>query len=222
MSRFTLWFIAEHLRRMGWPKKEIFGRNYVDSRILDVVVEQSIEIAVGLGAGRPKIGLAIIADIFKNNLWTKESTSKLLQYLDTGLSKIRLNIENNTELFPWQVLCADFKVAPYLKKIEWNKLDDSGFVSVCSKATACGIFWGLINFNEMEAIFNKSKIRYKQITPEVVQHGLAVSVQYPWSSLDQFFMWCEELVQIFESVRPPLSEIPIELANHPIVSSRLK
>ncbi|MCH8089079.1 MAG: hypothetical protein IH955_03590, partial [Chloroflexi bacterium] len=83
MSRFINWYVAELLRQMGWPRSKgmIFKKKYVDAQVLDVAVQQALQVAVGLGAGRPQLGVAVIADTFANNPWTKQSTVELLRDL---------------------------------------------------------------------------------------------------------------------------------------------
>jgi hypothetical protein len=219
MSRFTQWFVGEHLRRMGWPKENSISRQqYVDSSLVDIVVEQAIEISVALGVGRPRIGVALLADIFIDNPWTKESTLELVQ----TLTKEVTNLQYNADLFPWQDLCKNIKIAQQSEEITWQQLGNPVLSQLWSITTASGVFWGLTHVNEMEVIFNNMKIHYEKTAPFWASHGLQVSTQYPWKSLEQYFESCEDFIRLFESVRPRLCEIPIELADNPVISCRIK
>lgn len=180
-------------------------KDYVDTRLVDILVEQAIQISLGLGAGRPNIGIAILADTFANNPWTKESTAKALQILKEGERKV----ENNPGLPPWKALYAkEHRLASHGNDIPWKQLDDVVLLTVWAVVFAQGIFWGLAHEKDMLGVFAKDKADYERTATHAIPHGLAVSEKYPWISLGHFYKNCEELVQDFESVRPPLAKIP--------------
>lgn len=219
MSRFTQWYVAEQLRRMGWPKsKGIFRKDYVDTRLLDAVVQQAIQVSVGLGAGRPRIGIALLADTFVNNPWTKESTAELLR----GLKEGECEIECNPELPPWEALYANHRLAPYGNDIPWQQLGNAVLVSVWVMSSARGVFWGLTHEEVMPGVFGRIKAGYEQTAAEAIPHGLAVTAQFPWNSLEHFYQACEDLVQAFQSDHPPLCEIPNTLRAAPEIVRRLR
>lgn len=220
MSRLTEWYVAEQLRQMGWPKSQgVFRKvSYVDTRVLDVVVEQAIQVSIGLGAGRPQLGIAVLADAFGNNPWTKESTDKLLQ----GLKEGEHEIESNRELPPWKALYAKHRVALHGNEIPWQQLGETVYVSVRAMVSARGIFWGLTHERDMPTVFAKAKAGYERTAAEAIPHGLAVSAQFPWNSLEHFYETCEDLVRDFESARPPLREVPSALRTAQEVARRLR
>lgn len=170
MSRFIEWYIAESLMQLGWPKSRgIFRkRRYVDTRVLDAVVEQAIQVAVGLGAGSPQRAITVLTDAFPNNAWTQDSTEALVQLLKEGEGEI----ERNPQLTPWKALYAEHRVAPHGSEVEWGELGDVSFVAVRGLVSAQGIFWGLIRENEMPETFAKAKAAYEQAAQRAIPSGL--------------------------------------------------
>lgn len=220
MSRFTQFYVAKQLRHMGWPKsKGLFRKKYVDTRLLDVVVEGAIQVSVGLGAGRPQLGIAVLADTFANNSWTRESTTKLLQDLK---EEGEHEIENNPESLPWEALYAKYRMAQYGNDILWKQLGDAVVFSVWAMSSAQGILWGLTHERDMPAVFAKDKANYERTATKAISAGVTGSGKFPWKSLEHFYEACEDLVRDFESVRPPLHEIPSALRTVPEVARRLR
>jgi len=217
MSSFTNWFIAQQLQNMGWPKsKGLFRKvEYVDSMVLDVVVEQAIQIVVGLGAGRPQLGVALLADAFAGNPWTKESIDELIQTLKTG----EADIADAPTLLPWKALYAKHKVASVQKEFRWQDL--GGEIQIIwAMLIGKAVFWGLTHEDDMPKVFTKFKQDYEQTAQEAIPH-LAIPPKLPMKTLDDFYESCVELVEAFESVRPPLPQVPTALVTTPIIAKRL-
>lgn len=214
MSRFTQFYVAKQLRHMGWPKpKGIFRKDYVDTHLLDVVVEGAIQVSVGLGAGRPQVGIAVLADTFANNPWTRESTTKLLRDLK---EEGEHEIEKYPELLPWKALYAKYRMAQYGNDIPWKQLDDAAIL--WAMISAQGIFWGLTHERDMPAVFAKDKADYERIAAGAISAGVTGSGKYPWKSIEHFYEACEDLVRDFESARPPLRDIPSALQTAPEIA----
>jgi hypothetical protein len=220
MSRLTEYFTAEALKAAGWPKSKGTLRKqlYLDTRVVDSIVEQAIQIAVGLGAGLPRRGVAFLADSFQNNPWTKESTAKLIRDF---IKEAELTVNHNPELPPWKALYNPHRLASYGNDIPVKDFGDPGFQIIRTKVAALAIFWGLTHESEMPRVLANAKADYEQEARSAIQYGLNVPAQYPHDSIERFYEHCEGLVHGFEAVRPPLSEIPRELREAPEVARRL-
>ncbi len=220
MSGFQSWFVADQLSSMGRSKTSAThaGEGYVETRLVDMSVERAIMVSVGLGAGRPQLGVALLADIFENNLWTVESTAELLQQLRGGGRRV----EGNPELLPWTALYASQRIEPFGNEMPWQELDNPNLLSIWAIMSACGVFWGLTHEEDMPLIFAKNKEEYERTAATAVAAGGAVPDEYPWSSLDAFYEACEEQAERFQAERQPLLEIPDELRKAPEIARRLR
>ena len=220
MSRFTQWYVREQLQRMGWPRtKGIFRKtSYVNTMVVDVAVEQALQTSIGLGAGRPELGVAVLADAFANDPWTSESVAKLLTDLGADSEQA---VEINSSLTPWKALYVKHRLALAGNEIPWQQLGDDGFYVIWSVLSATAVYWGLTHEAEMPNVFADARADYERTAREWIPHGLDVSEEFPWNSLDHFYDNCEELVQAFQMVRPPFADIPNELRAAPIVTRRL-
>jgi hypothetical protein len=62
MAIFGFYFVSGLLREAGWPRKQgLFRRDVLDTTILDSAIDQMVDWAASLGAGRPALALQIVA-----------------------------------------------------------------------------------------------------------------------------------------------------------------
>ena len=220
MSRFLEWFIFHGLKEMGWPRpKGIFRRPHVDALVADVVIQQGTQVIVGLGAGRPDIAVALLADTFAANPWTKESTAALF---DGHLRKTPDITENYPEIAPWESLSQGCRLAPYGRIWGWKNVFDDEVGLVRASVATRAAYWGLTNEDRMQAIFDREKVGYEEKAADANQYGLGVSNTYPFESLERFYEHCENFVDIFNDMLPPFPDIPPQLRAMPEIARRLQ
>lgn len=71
MSIFGFHFVTGLLQEAGWPRRKGFFNStaVIDKFILDHTIDQMVDWAAALGAGRPKLALQTIANIFRDRDW---------------------------------------------------------------------------------------------------------------------------------------------------------
>ena len=70
MSIFALYFATQLLREVGWPRKlGMFKGEGYDAVVADAVLAQSIDWGAAIGAGRPRVALQMIAEMFRDRDW---------------------------------------------------------------------------------------------------------------------------------------------------------
>lgn len=219
-SGFARWNILEHVRQMGWPKKKgFFFKSVVDRRVLDVAVEQTILISVGLGAGRPEIALAALADTWPNDPWTNYSAAELVQRLAQGEHDVR----RNPGLLPWKALNFNREVG-LLRAVSWDAVGGVGGISLATlwaNLFSRGIYWGLTHEQEMPDVFANAREDYETAANDAVQAALDMRVLFPWDSLELFYENCDGLFRQYESIEGPLPSIPNVLREFPEIARRL-
>jgi hypothetical protein len=208
------------LKGMGWPRsKGLLRRQYVLSLLVDTAVEQSMALSVGIGAGRPRFGAAILVQMFGNNPWTEESTAELLQHLKEDAEQA---VQDNPTLPPSKALWATKRVAPHGNEIPWSILETEQFDAMVGMTSAKAIYWGLRHSEEMPSVFAAAKENYERDAPDMIRHGLDVSRQYSWESLEALYDTCEEIVRGYEAdVQPLPSQLPSALVKTPEIAHRL-
>lgn len=102
MSIFGVYFVTGLMREAGWPRRKgIFNSTAVfDALILDHAIDQMIDWAAALGAGRPMLALQTIANIFRDRDWTSDERPNIKLFMEEA----RAENEN------WRAGCA---VAPH-------------------------------------------------------------------------------------------------------------
>ena len=218
--RFLEFFLYGHLTNMGWPKKKgIFRRQYVDAHLADVAIEQSLMIATGVGASRPKIAVSLLAETFAGNPWTEQSISELMDYLRVA----RDIVANQPDIPPWQAIWQPFRLAPYTSELRWSDLFDDNLGLIRSQAGAYAVYWGLSNHLCMREAFDLAKSEYEASAAYANEYGLEMSGTYPLS-LDQLYQACNDMVlafQITQAPLPPFDSTPSVLRAVPEIAQRL-
>lgn len=70
MAILGLYFTKNMLNQTGWPRKKgVFSKSVIDSAILDGIINQMIDWAASVGAGRPKLAIQVLAYEFMGKDW---------------------------------------------------------------------------------------------------------------------------------------------------------
>jgi dGTPase len=65
MATFGCFFVTGLLREAGWPRPQgLLRKEVIDTMILDSAIDQMIDWSAAIGAGRPRLGLQVIAEMF--------------------------------------------------------------------------------------------------------------------------------------------------------------
>jgi hypothetical protein len=209
MSPLIDWRIAQNLMNMGWPREKgtLKKTSYADTQVLDITVEGAIQELVGIGAGQHPKAVVVLAEMFPENLWTEDSTNKLIDYL-TRQSEEWVN--EYPSLPPWKAIYSDQRrLARLGSEIPWSNMGE--LTTMFIAYGAAGLVWGANHRDLMDNVFDSVKTEYESTVGEAIEAGLDVGESYPWSSLVDFYDWCGELVDIYQEARPMNRQDPLTL-----------
>jgi hypothetical protein len=84
MAIFGLYYTKNILRLMQWPRSQgiIKKSQYIDSMIFDSTIEQMVDWAAALGAGKPWLALQIIAYTFRDADWEGVDPPQLKRFCE--------------------------------------------------------------------------------------------------------------------------------------------
>ena len=83
MSIFGFYFVGSFLREAGWPRRRgMFRGESYDTAIVDAVIDQMIDWAAALGAGRPRLALQVIAEMFRDRDWEGDHAPNIKMIVD--------------------------------------------------------------------------------------------------------------------------------------------
>ena len=219
MSRLLEFFLYSSLNTMGWPRaKGIFRRRYVDSLLADTLTEQGLQIIIWLGAARPEVAVAMLADTFSGNPWTEESTQGLIG----NLEKAQVLVTDNPGKRPWQALWSESRLSSYNREWRWSDMFDDSVGMVRAQASSRAAWWGLTNEHLMQALFDQEKSAYQNSAVEANHFGLGVSNTYPFESLEGWYEYCDTILLAFNEALPPFHGIPPQLKAVPEIARRLQ
>lgn len=144
MSIFGFYFVKNLLREAGWPRKKgILRKDVVDTTILDGAIDQMVDWAAAIGAGRPKLGLQVLAEMFRDRDWTSDNAPSIQQFIDT------MRLENSAWagdvcLAPREIVDPN-RFAQIGKTIDAKKLTDKQMRIALEQFCLEGLLWGFAN-----------------------------------------------------------------------------
>lgn len=221
---FPNWFILRFLAELGWPRKQGFLRKryMVDAILLDSALTQLVRVAMGLGAGRPKLGARLIADLFSSRDWRSQGPGDLFEMIDWS-----------DDLFPsdpgpWLTVARE---GPRFFDPDGDSLDATVSTDVMTEPEfgvriallcAVGAYYGLTHPQDVEDALDRERNEYNAKMPAWVEAGLDAPEKSPHSTNHEFFESCEDFILAFEAKQRPLAELPAELRSAVELRSRLQ
>jgi hypothetical protein len=202
---FAFYFANGLLTEMGWPRKlgRFKGQGYA-AVMVDNAWGQSMDWGAGLGAGRPRLALQMIAEITRDSDWYGDDPPNIEWLVGRSMSEE-----------PWLSAASPqeaVELAPFANRMstvsveEW--VDRQNMVAM-EPLLFNALMWGLSNPDRFEAWYESAKAEYESGAPEAISHGLEIDETLP--SLPEFFESSERIVRDYERDVQPLPPIPPRL-----------
>ena len=201
---------------MGWPRTTglLFRKKSINLGIVWVNVEIAVKYAIALGAARPRIALALLADYFRDREWTLQFATELWAQLDPSDE-----VAAQPDTPPEKVITACPHVhSALLKLVRWDYVLSEPFQGHYGWAFCKGLVWGLSHPEEAMKHYEKERQSLCERIPEMRKHGLEVD---PPPVFDEFVDIIEEEVNTYQNAIRPLAEVPQSLLDLPQVCARL-
>jgi hypothetical protein len=224
MSIFGFYFVSGLLRESGWPRRKgVFNSTAViDTIILDSAIDQMIDWASALGAGRPKLMLQAIAEMFRDRDWASDGRPDIKVFIEgarteNGNWHTAGNFAPHDVVQPTRFAGADAhrQAAEGIMKSgpKWKgpTMDVKAFKELrlpLENWFLEGALWGIDNPNAFEAWYQaRCEDQIKQL-PLMRQAGLQVEAL---PDLPQSLEDSEEILRNYERDINPLPAIPPSL-----------
>jgi len=221
MSIFGFHFVTGLLQEMGWPRRKGFFNStaVIDKFILDHTIDQMVDWAAALGAGRPKLALQAIANIFRDRDWSSDERPDIKRYIEDA----RTDEENwrfGNAIAPHDVVqrtrFADsdqaaegiMKTGPKWKGPTMDVKDFKQLRVPLEQWFLDGVLWGLGNPTAFVTWYQARYEEQIQRLPLMGQAGLAVD-ELP--DLPRFLTDSEEILRNYELEFGSLPAIPESL-----------
>jgi len=204
MSIFGFYFVGNLLRQAGWPRKKgLFGGPAYDTFVVDGVINQMLGWGASLAAGRPKMSLQMIAEMFRDKDWDGDNPPDVKMLID-GSREVwdRVPEGGPREVIkPWR-LSNGGKSMP-AKTLAGQKLRVA-LEQLCFEA----IMWGLGNPDRVKAWYTNHREEMQSFSPDMQKAGLQVETL---PALNEWFEQCESILRGYERDIQPMPEIPKKL-----------
>jgi hypothetical protein len=203
MSIFGFYFVAQLLREAGWPRKQgMFKGQAYDTFMVDVAIAQSVDWAAALGAGRPRLSLQMIAEMFRDRDWDSDEAPNVKIVVD------ELQDTWSAVASPQDVV-QPVKFAERLgRSMSLDQFRDSRMRVVMEEYVRDALLWGLSNPDRFAAWYSANLEHHESQMPEMRRAGLDIDELPP---LPEFFANSEEIVRDYEREFNPLPAIPRRL-----------
>jgi hypothetical protein len=205
MSIFGIYFAMQLLREMGWPRKlGMFKGEGYDTFIADSAVAQSIDWGAALGAGRPRLALQMIAEMFRDRDWEGDDAPDVKAFVE-DVSEGTWSTAASPQEAVQQV-----QLAKHWRKstISVEEFQDRRLRAMMEQVLLEALLWGLSNPDRFDAWYRSRVAHQESMLPTMRSAGLEVD-ELP--SLPHFFEDSEQIVRDYERDSGPLPSIPPRL-----------
>ena len=203
MSIFGFFFVTSLLREAGWPRRQgILGGKTYDTALVDIVIDQMVDWGAALGAGRPRLALQILAEIYRDRNWESADAPNVKEFINSiqGTWSSALSPREAVQpirfvkFFGRSMRPDDFKDARVRMALEQQLLEAA--------------LWGLANPDRFETWYKSRLTHHESMCPTYRRMGLDVE-QLP--TLPEFFEFSEQILRDYERDVGPLPSIPSKL-----------
>jgi hypothetical protein len=205
LSIFGYYFVESLLRQAGWPRKRglLRGEAY-DTAIADAAIDQMVDWAASLGAGRPPLALQIIAEMFRDRNWDGDDAPEIKTFIDGARES--WNVTPSTS--PREIVRPTRLKSAFGDSISVKEFQDVRLRVALERNLLEALLWSLASPDRFRAWYASTRQRHQSSLDLMQSSGLAVDAL---PSLEEWFAQCEEIVHNYERDIGPLHAIPDRL-----------
>jgi hypothetical protein len=205
MSIFGYYFVGSLLREAGWPRKRgLFRGEAYDTAIADAAIDQMVDWAASLGAGRPALGLQIIAEMFRERNWDGDDAPQI----ETFISGARESWYTAPAAAPREIVRPIRLASAFGAAISPKDFQDARLRVALEQNVLEALLWGLANPDRFAAWYASATQRHESSLNLMQSSGLVIEAL---PALAEFFDKSEEIVRNYERDIGTLPAIPEKL-----------
>lgn len=226
---FPAYILLGFLNHEGWPRTKglLIRKKVVSCAVLSGGLVELVQAGIALGASRPKIATALLADSFAERDWSLNPGAELWTNFDPSKKVTNKSDKRPAEVIAEQIQYPQFSLAFYNDNpekalrdfVEWKFILSDLFTTDYHIVFVQGLIWGLSHPEEALASYEEERKRLLTRLPLAISAGLNVPPQI--ETLEEFADVMEEAVNSFQNKIRPLAEIPQELLKFPTIATRL-
>ena len=208
MSIFGFYFVSNLLRKAGWPRKQgVFGKSFIDTTVLDSAVDQMIEWAAAIGAGRPTLALRVIAEIYRDRDWSGAEAPNIKSLINSARKENELWCENNVTS-PREVVNPP-RFAKASSRIKSQELSEGSNSTALEQLFVEGLLWGFANPKAFSSYYHTLSTKHQERLDYLKDTNLEIELPL---QLDDFYSQSEQILINYEHEVHSLPRIPEELS----------
>ena len=205
MSIFGYYFIGSLLQEAGWPRKQgLFRGEAYDTTVVDAAIDQMVDWAASLGAGRPTIALQMIAEMFSDRNWDGDDAPQIKTFIDGA----RESWKGALNAAPREILQPIHLESKFGSSISAKNFQDARLRVALEQNFLEALLWGLANPDRF-AVWYASTAQHHQSSLDFMRSSDLAVDELP--ALEEWFGQCEEIVRNYERNIGPLRAIPKKL-----------
>ena len=201
---------------MSWPRRTGLRRTEVVSGLaLQSALEQMVQAAITLGAGRPYIAAQMLTKSLPRTNMNKKHVDEFIAELDHHRRII------TSRKPPWAVLAGGL-VPDISANLRWEDLGWNTIQNPWTSAMNRGLVWGLLHHEAACQAFEDETKTYRAGSADAIRSGLAIPAASPFPTLDSRFEHVEGIVRSFERRFGRLPDPAQDIMSAPAFKGRLQ
>jgi hypothetical protein len=202
MSIFGFYFVGSLLGEMKWPRKlGMFKGDGYDTFIVDSTIDAMVDWAAAIGAGRPKRGLQVISEMFRDR-WDAENPPDIKMFVETARK------DWQPDARPCEVVKPVHLAQAFGKSISVKDFQDSRLRTALEQYTLFALLLGLANPKSFATWYTGQAAEAERSLPFARHAGLEVD---SLPSLEEFIENSDQILDSYEREVGPLPSIPTRL-----------
>jgi hypothetical protein len=205
MSIFGFYFVGNLLREAGWPRKlGLFRGEGIATDITDAAIDQMVDWAASLDAGRPSLALQMIAEMFRDRDWDGENAPEIGVFI----AGARKRWDETPNAAPREVLQPTRLRKAFGAAISTKDFKDRRVSVALEGNVRNALLWGLANPERFATWYADRGQHHQSSLKEMQSAGLDVDAP---PILEEFFQLSESIVRDYERDIRPLPSIADKL-----------
>lgn len=195
MPAYGKYYINGVLGATKWPRKQgVLGKEVVDVTILDVSIDQMVDWAAAIGAGRPKLAVQVLASLYNDRGWDTDHPPDVEMFVgmqDEEFKNKRLNLNSTS---PHDLLAPYHFAKNSAKTVPFKQLSDPKIEEILETTFMAALLYG---FNHPVEFKNWYKYNLDEFESEKPKYEMIGSPVQDLPSLDELFSNAEDIINLY-------------------------
>jgi hypothetical protein len=195
MPAYGTYYIKGVLGATKWPRKlGVLAKEVVDVTILDVSIDQMVDWAAAIGAGRPKLAVQVLASLYNDSGWDTDNPPDIEKFIGIQEEELRKKGFKLDKTAPHVLLEPYHFAKNYNKMVLFKQITDPKIAEILETTFMAALVYG---FNHPIEFKNWYKHNLDEFEAEKPKYEMIGSPVQDLPTLDELFSNAEDIITLY-------------------------